>query len=388
LALEKKQIEPETLRVSINDSATLQAVLRVLESPDERQVLYALSLLEDVSPSLWFNQAQSLVDRASPRIRALSLERLAAQPRSTFSDKVRQCLKDSDLGVRVEAVHYLCLVPGNRPEVQVKEFIESEDYAVVSAAIQAISKYGWNPEGLIHQSFIEKALQEGRQREEARIAAASALGLVTGNSPLQSFLKVLLEDESVEVVRNAVRSCGQIQSRDALPQLVRKLGDPWLRSDVREALLRYGTRIIGTLCDYLNDTQESLRVRAEIPKVLSRIHDQQAVNGLVRALHHLSPFLGYRVIKALNKMRVEFPHLSFADQNIDLYILEELKDYYQFTIMLHSQDLVDPGRHAVLLLLKKALQESWSGYSASWGCATRLRIFIQPIMDCAARSPM
>ena len=216
-----------------------------------------------------------------------------------------------------------------------------------------ISKYGWNPEGLIQKSFIEKALQESRQREEARIATASALGLVPGDSPLQSFLNVLLQDPSVEVVRQAVRSAGQIQSRDALPQLVRKLADQRLRSEVRDALLRYEARIIGTLYDYLNDPQESLRLRAEIPRVLSHVNDQEAVNGLVRALQHLGPFLGYRIIKALSKMREKFPRLSFNDQNLDLFILEEIKDYYQFIAMLHSQDMKDSGSPAVLQLLRR-----------------------------------
>lgn len=358
LALEKKTIEPEALRVPINDSATLQPILSVLESPDERQVLYALSLLEGVPPDLWFHQVRPLIHNVSPKVRALAIERLAADPRPEIEASIRQCLQDPDLGVRTEAVSFLCLVKGSDPEVFVKEFLQSQDYSIVSAAVQAISKYGWKAEGLIEQSFIERALQEdGPQREAARVAAACALGLVPGNSPLQAFLNVLLQDESLEVVRAAIRSCGQVQSRDALPQLIRKLADPRLRNDAREALLRYGSRIVGTLCDYLNDPQESLRLRASIPKVLSRIDSQEAVNGLIQALQQLSPFLGYRVIKALNRMRTEFPHLSFGDQTIDLFILEELKDYYQFFIMLRSQDLDAPASHAVLQLLRQALQE-------------------------------
>ena len=43
LALEKKTLHPEMLRLPIADSATLEPILRVLDSPDERQVLYALS---------------------------------------------------------------------------------------------------------------------------------------------------------------------------------------------------------------------------------------------------------------------------------------------------------------------------------------------------------
>jgi AAA family ATP:ADP antiporter len=167
----------------------------------------------------------------------------------------------------------------------------------------------------------------------------------------------LLEDESLEVVRTTIRSCGQIRSREALPALVRKLADRRLRSEVREALLRYGSRIVGTLCDYLNDPQESLQVRTNIPKVLSSINSQESVDGLVQALRRLSPFLGYRVIKALNKMRVQFPGLSFKDQAIDLFVLEELKDYYEFFIMLRSEDLNESRSQTALRLLRKSLQE-------------------------------
>jgi AAA family ATP:ADP antiporter len=358
LALEKKTIEPESLRISITDSATLEPILRVLESPDERQVLYAMSLLEGVNPRLWLDALQSLVRHDSSKVRALALERLAAQPQADLAATVRQYLEDPDLAVRTEAVGYLCLLGGDRPEERVKEFLASQDYAIVSAAIQAISKYGWNPEGLIDQGFIERALrEEGGQREAGRIAAASALGLASDVSPLQSFLNILLEDQSLEVVRAAIRSCGQIRSRDALPALVRKLADRRLRGEVRQALLRYGSRIVGTLCDYLNDPQESLQVRANIPKVLSSIDSQESVDGLVRALRLLSPFLGYRVIKALNKMRVQFPGLSFSDQAIDMFLLEELKDYYEFFLMLRSQDLNESRSQAVLQLLRKALQE-------------------------------
>ena len=358
LALEKKTIEPETLRISITDSATLKPILGVLESPDERHVLYAMSLLEDVDTSLWSDQLQPLIRHASPKVRALALERLAADPRPDIAAAVRQCLEDPNLAVRTEAVGYLCLLGGGRPEERVKEFLADQDYAIVSAAVQAVSKYNWNPEGLIDQSFIERALrQEGHQREVARIAAASALGLASDLSPLQSFLAVLLEDESLEVVRTTIRSCGQIRSREALPALVRKLADRRLRSEVREALLRYGSRIIGTLCDYLNDPQESLQVRTNIPKVLSSINSQESVDGLVQALRRLSPFLGYRVIKALNKMRVQFPGLSFNDQAIDLFVLEELKDYYEFFIMLRSEDLNESRSQAALRLLRKSLQE-------------------------------
>ena len=214
------------------------------------------------------------------------------------------------------------------------------------------------PKALIDQRFIERALiEEGPQREAARTAAAGALGLVAPDSPLSAYLSPLLQDDSLEVSRNAIRSSGKLQSREALPQLVPRLADSRLRHDVRQALIQYGDRIVGTLGDYLHDPEESLQVRANIPKVLSEMNSQEAVNALVRSLPRLDPFLGHRAIKALNKMRVRFPRLSFADDAIDLAILDELRDYYEFGIMLSSDEIQQSENRAVLRLLRQALQE-------------------------------
>src|SRR5262245_55477794 len=357
LALEKKTLHPEMLRVAIADSASLEPILRVLEGQDERQVLYALSLLEDVSPTVWSAHAVRLLQHPSSGVRALALERLAAEPQGDLTETVRHCLQDPDLEVRTEAIHYLCRQDAT-PEARVGEFLRHSDYAVVAAAVQAISKHQWNPEGLIEQRFIERALNaEGPQREAARTAAAGALGLVSSDSPLQSFLLPLIDDDSLEVSRNSIRSSGRLQSREALPRLVSRLADPRVRQDVRQALVQYGDLIVGTLSDYLHDPGTSLRVRANIPKVLSEMNSQEAVNTLVRSLPRLEPFLGHRVIKALNKMRIRLPRLSFADAGIDLAIVDELKDYYDFGIMLHSDEMRQPENRAVLALLRQALQE-------------------------------
>ncbi len=125
LALERKTLQPEMLRLPISDSATLEPILRVLDSQDERQVLYGLTLLEDVSPALWSSQALPLLRHPSPRVRALALERLAAEPKSELEPAVRQCLQDPDLEVRSEAVHYLCRQDDASPEARAGEFLQS-----------------------------------------------------------------------------------------------------------------------------------------------------------------------------------------------------------------------------------------------------------------------
>jgi HEAT repeat protein len=188
---------------------------------------------------------------------------LAAEPKSELAEAVRQRLQDPDLDVRAEAVHYLCHLGDGAPEALVGEFLRHPDYAVVAAAVRAISKHQWKADGLIEQRFIERALnEEGPQREAARTAAAGALGLVAPDSPLVSYLSPLLQDDSLEVSRNAIRSCGKLQSCEALPLLVPRLADSRLRHDVRQALIQFGDRVVETLLDYLHDPDESKSVSA------------------------------------------------------------------------------------------------------------------------------
>jgi len=86
------------------------------------------------------------------------------------------------------------------------------------------------------------------------------------------------------------------------------------------------------------------------------MNSQEAVNCLVNSLRVLDPFLSYRVIKALSKMRLHFPHLSFQDETIHAFILDELKNYYEFFTILHSDDINEEAPRP-LRLLRQALQE-------------------------------
>ncbi|MEW5975094.1 MAG: Npt1/Npt2 family nucleotide transporter [Acidobacteriota bacterium] len=358
LALEKKTIEPEQLRISISDSASIAALVKVLNSAEERQVIYAMDLLEDVTPELWLEHVKPLLSHPSAKVRALALEKLSGHGDRELTQPVGRLLQDSDLQVRIEAIHYLCLASDIAPPEQLKGFLRERDYSIVSAAIGCLSKYRWESELLIDEEFFATALGErGPHRETARIAAAAALGLLDASSPLQRHLGGLLEDESHEVVKNAMHSAGRNQMREAVPRIIRKLENRHLRAEARDALLKFGTRIVGTLRDYLNDPSESMVVRAAIPKILSQIRSQEAVDALTSSVDLADQFLGYRVLKALNKMRSSFPELKFDDQVVDSLILEELKDYYRFAFILRFKDREDQIQQPVVQLLVKALQE-------------------------------
>ncbi len=358
LALERKTIEPEDLRVRISDSAMLASLSRVLESPDERLVLYALKLLADSNSDSWLEKIPALLRHASPRVRALAIQSLARQPSRDKESLVIGCLKDSDLEVRSEVIHYLCAEDNSHSAEKILQFLRDSDYSIVGATIHCMATYRIPGSELIDEKFIEDALAEqGLQREPARVAVACALGVIPPTSSLQRYLPLLLEDSSREVLRNAIRSAGQVASLEVLPRLIQMLADPTLRSEAREALLQYGVSTVPMLNKWLNDPVQPVALRANIPKVLALLGKQEAADVLFTNLQQPDQFLGYRVIKALNQMRVAHPELSFKHEAIDGMILEELKNYHQFALVLRTLETNGSVDHRVIRLLQRTLQE-------------------------------
>ena len=138
---------------------------------------------------------------------------------------------------------------------------------------------------------------------------------------------------------------------------MQKLADRRLRSEAREALLKYGVEIVGILSQYLNDLNQPTSVRANIPKLLSLLGKQEAADVLIQSIRQPDPFLTYRVIKALNRMRVTFLQLSFKHEVIDHHILNDIKAYYQYQAMSRTMKIGESASYAGLQLLHKTIQE-------------------------------
>ena len=358
LALEKKIIQPEDLRVRISDSAILESLARLLESPDERLVLYALKLLADSDSQVWLDKIPALLQHSSPRVRSLTIQSLSRRSERDLETAVRQHLNDPDLEVRGEAIHYICQEQDSYSLEKISHFLHESEYAVVGAAIQSMAKYRIPGNEMIDEEFIRRALQQqGEQREPARIAVACALGILPADSSLQRYLPSLLEDPSREVVRNAIHSAGRLGIPEILPSLLRMLAEPRLRGDAREALVNYGADIIPILADRLKNPSEPVAVRANILKILALLGTQEALDVLIRNLQQTDQYLSYRVVKALNKMRVAHPDLSFRHEVIDDLILEELRTYYQFAVALHALEINRAPDNGVLKLLHRTLEE-------------------------------
>lgn len=381
--LQKRSLNIDTLTVDLSDSSTMNQLLPLLDSKNERQILYALELLQDVKNPELAERVQPLCYHSSPEVRMQALRILfnlgppSARKRptepgsSTWLTEMETLLEDENEEVRTEAMHYVS-VYGEVPSTErLHSFLMHSDYRMKSAAITCITRYGSDAErALLAQELIEQMLLEkGPHRRLARLASAKALGVLCENSSLRNHLLDLLNDEDVDVVKQSIFSAGGTRCVDFVPFLVEKLGDPTTRVPAREALATYGPAILGTLVLTMTDKQAPMSVRRQIPKVMGMIPHQDSVDALLSHLDQDEIDIRYKMIRALGELRAEGEGLSTSrtiqfDANlVEKYVVKGIKDYYRLLVILEA--ILDTG----YWVLDTGCQASSIGHQAS---STRL----------------
>jgi len=355
-ALERRDIDPNELKMDITEAATVEALVSALRSPNERLLVYALDMLASVEHVELVEAVQPLLRHSSSEVRLKAVRLLKTQdPRSLMSD-IEELLHDSDPQVRREAVSILVQREKRHGLTRIQEYLDHQDLKVQAAAVQYIAESG-SPEEqrLIGGEVIERLLAwEGNDAEAIRGQVMSALGALSEPS-LCHFLLKHREDPSPLVVKEVIRSAGRMRDRQFVSWLLTKLSTTQYREDARNALTVFNPHILGTLHDYLTDETVDISVRMNIPRVFSAIPTQESVHVLMRCVESVDPVLKYHVIKALNKLRGQYPELRFDTHQVDMWLIEETKSYYEYLQILHLYREVHDGQASDLL--KRALQE-------------------------------
>ncbi|MBC8229056.1 HEAT repeat domain-containing protein [bacterium] len=343
--LKKHSLNVDALTTNL-DSSTVSQLLPILDSQNERQILYALELLHNVKSSLLVQRLQPLLHHPSPQVKVKTLQLLFDNEARHFTPQVEALLEDEDEDVQAEAMHYVCFYSGEPLVQKIRSFLAHPDYRMKGAAITCIINHGGDEEcSLLARDLIEQMLQEtGTHRTLARLEAAKALGAIDANSPLQDYLLDLLNDDNIDVVKEAIISAGRVRRIDFVPLLIEKLGDSTTRVLAREALANYGPEILVTLIHTVTDEQALMSVCRHIPRVFGLIKHQDSVDVLLSNLNQDEIEFRYKMIKALGKLRASqvsmeaqcAVHLQFDSEKVESYLVVELKNYYNLLMIYES----------------------------------------------------
>lgn len=354
-ALDKRQIDLSELTQNITDAQSIGGLLAALSGPGDRQIVYALGMLDKVKNKNLIDPVSALLKHPSAEIRRKSIRLLRYQDDSSAIAEIETMIRDVDPDVRHESIIFLC-EHGQRDRVELLgDLLDSDDVCVRSAALGCIARYGSEEEvELITVEVVDGILDyEGEQSEVCRAQLARSFGSL--NRPgFRSRLQKLMNDESTEVVRQTIFSLGQLKRIEHVPWLIEKLADKSHRVVARRAMCLYGVNILGTLNDYLMDGQVDDAIRMHIPRVISGIPEQKSIDILIDSLKRIEPRLRYYIVKALNTLRNAGTDLKFDRERVHAALIEETRSYYEIAQILHLHKKSGNERSA---LLEKALAE-------------------------------
>ena len=306
-----------------------------LQSRDHTTVLQSLKALEqnydlrDIS----IQTLKRLLGHPNPSVRQRTLHLFRTRGISGHMQEVARLLDDPSAAVRLEAARYLYHFYGADSYEGdwlslLEQGLHHRDVRIRATTLGVIVRDGGEQErALITDELLERACQyRGEDAEELRIAAARGASVGYSESRA-SILKELLEDESQEVVVQAVISAGYSGDRRFVPLLLDRIKDKRYKRTVQKSLARYGRRILGTLFDYVTDEQEPLTKQLQIPYVLYLNQNQEALEVLQLALEESSIPVRHQVIKALNKIRRKIVNPVFNKEKLRVNVYREARRY-------------------------------------------------------------
>jgi ATP:ADP antiporter, AAA family len=353
-ALEQREIDQGQLRLEVSEAQAVRHLATLLDTQDQRQLLYALDLLSSARDPGLVPRLLPLLQHPDSEVRLRAIGLLSRTAGPSEVPRLEELLRDPSSQVRDAAMRFVIAQAGGERLERLRGYLADPRPEVWLGAIIWIGNEGGAAErGLIQDSHLAALMGSAQDETDLdRAQVARALGAL-GDARFSSRLLELAGDRAPEVVDQAIGALGRMRDPSSLPWLVQKLGEPRHRRAAREALIAFGAEAVVLLASTLADPDAPDSLRRQIPRVLAELPAQSSVDALLDALGKVDPTPRLGLLRALNRLRRERPDLRFDRARLRAATKHEAKNHWT---LLRAADLV-PKEGEGGELLRRAIAE-------------------------------
>jgi ATP:ADP antiporter, AAA family len=359
-SLPYREISLEQARLDYADKATVEAVLKSFEAKDDRSVLFALDLAEKLDPKFVVARLpRDLLRHSSTSVRSRAIKLFSIYPDSTTLNEIMLMLQDENHELQAQAISAACAIFKDRAIAVVRPHLESPDPLVKRRAVECLLRHGDEvTREAAFNSFREMLDGAAGNGEQGRIEAARLMSEVDIPVFAAHLSRLIREDPSIRVIHEAMAAAGKRKYPEAVGEIVFCLGGKHTKAGAREALIDYGEMAVKGLRNALFDSRVSRDIRFDVPRTLSKIHSQSAMNALLGGLLEEDRSIRFQVILALEEMARRFTDLKLDREIVKSAIVSDVMLYSRrfvsfFVLFNREEAVVEPAS-----LLRQALRES------------------------------
>jgi AAA family ATP:ADP antiporter len=239
-------------------------------------------------------------------------------------------LEDENGEVQAEAINVVCAIRKEDAIPVMRPYLESPDPRVQRSAIECLLHHGDAEIREVAMATFRKLIANpGTDGAAGRIEAARLMGEVEDPEFPGYLSKLIREDSSIPVIREALAAAGKRKEPTLLRDVITRLCCPNTKSWARQALIEYGAVAVETLRVALLDPNISRDIRLGIPRTLSKITSPAAMDALLSGLNQDDGSLRYKIILGLEEIARRLPNLPIDRHVIEKAIVAEARRYYR-----------------------------------------------------------
>ena len=330
-SLAHNEVSLENARIDFADKATVETVLGTLAGMDEQSVLFALDLAEKMDlQHVVARLPRGLLSHPSPEVRRRALTLVASSLDANVLAMLFELLTSERAQFRAEAINTVATVLTMADIPAVRPLLKSPEVQTRRAAIRLLFQSDdaqTRQEALT--AFQDLMMDFGPDGERSRVEAAGLMGELAEPVLAGPLSRLIKDDPSPAVVRKAMSAAALGKYPAVIPEVISRLSDSATKAAAREALIQYGEMAVKGLRGALADDRVSRDIRLYIPKTLSKIHAQAAMNALHGGLLDEDHAIRFEVILALKEMARRFAGLKIDRQIIESAIMSDAQLYFR-----------------------------------------------------------
>ena len=330
-SLAYREVSLKEVQIDYAEKGTVDAVLKTLEEKDEPSVLFGLDLIENLDPNdIVARLPRGLLHHSSPAVRARAVKLFATHPDATTFNEIRHMLQDENKEVQAQAIRAACAIFKADAIALVRPYVESSDAQVKRRALECLLRHGdaVTREAAL-RSVREMVNDSSATGEPGRVEAGSLMGEVYQPEFSAQLARLIREDKAVPVIRAAMAAAGVGKYPEVVRDIILRLRFSSTKAAAREALIDYGEIAVKELKTALFDSRVPRDIRLNIPRTLSKIHSQAAMNVLFGGLLEEDRSLRFQAILALEEMARRFADVKVDREIVESAIMSDALLYYR-----------------------------------------------------------